>query len=133
MADIDEVYHKKIEATKEELWEACNGHVTGHHIYLLGTLRGNNAHLSSLVGELDERIRRVLSLYENALSLLREVPGLNRKSVEDLVAEIGLDMDVFPDERHWSSWVGVSPGNNESAGKKKADAPPTGTSMQSRS
>ena len=133
MADIDEVYHKKIGATREELWEACNGYITDHHIYLLGTLRGNNAHLASLVGELDGRIRQVLAPYDNALALLREIPGLNRKSVEDLVAEIGLDMDVFPDEKHLSSWVGVSPGNNESAGKKKADAPPTGTNRQNKS
>ncbi|WP_286855763.1 MULTISPECIES: IS110 family transposase [unclassified Proteiniphilum] len=119
MADIDEVYHKKIGASKEDLLEACNGYITAHHIYLLGTLRGNNAHLACLVGELDGRIRQVLAPYDNALALLREIPGLNRKSVEDLVAEIGLDMDVFPDEKHLSSWVGVSPGNNESAGKKK--------------
>lgn len=50
---------------------------------------------------------------------LREIPGLSRKTVEDLIAEIGLDMSVFPTENHLSSWVGVSPGNNESAGKKK--------------
>jgi transposase len=77
---------------------------------------------------LDEKIKHALAPYENALERLREIPGLNRKSVEDLIAEIGLDMDVFPNENHLSSWVGVSPGNNESAGKKKTDAPPTGTS-----
>jgi transposase len=56
------------------------------------------------------------------LELLKGIPGLNTKSVEDLVAEIGLDMSVFPDEKHLASWSGLSPGNNESAGKKKADA-----------
>lgn len=58
---------------------------------------------------------------------LREIPGLSRKTVEDLIAEIGLDMSVFPTENHLSSWVGVSPGNNESAGKKKVDEPHTVT------
>ena len=119
MGDIEEVYHKKIEATKEELFEACNGYITDHHIYLLGTIRGNNRHLESLIRDLDEKIKQALVPYENALERLREIPGLNRKSVEDLIAEIGLDMDVFPNEKHLSSWVGVSPGNNESAGKKK--------------
>lgn len=57
--------------------------------------------------------------YENALELLKKVPGISSKSVEDLVAEIGLDMTVFPTEKHLSSWAGMSPGNNESAGKKK--------------
>ncbi|MFV0392244.1 MAG: transposase [Paludibacteraceae bacterium] len=42
-----------------------------------------------------------------------------------MIAEIGVDMEVFPTDKHISSWAGVSPGNNESAGKKKADEPPT--------
>jgi transposase len=67
----------------------------------------------------------------NVLALL-EVPGLGDKSVEDLVAEIGLDMSTFPNEKHLCSWVGIAPGNNESAGKKKADASPTETSRPKR-
>ena len=63
----------------------------------------------------------MLSPYENVLELLKEVPGLGTKSVEDLIAEIGLDMSVFPTEKHLASWAGVAPGNNESAGKKKVD------------
>jgi transposase len=62
------------------------------------------------------------------LELLKEVPGLSTKSIEDLIAEIGLDMSVFPDEKHLASWCGVAPGNNESAGKKKVDAPRMATS-----
>ena len=57
----------------------------------------------------------------NILELLKQVPGLDTKSIEDLVAEIGLDMNVFPTEKHLASWAGVCPGNNESAGKKKVD------------
>ena len=123
--DIDEVYHGKIGATKEELWEACNGNITDHHIYLLGTIRSNNRHIESLIEELNQKIRQMLSPYENVLELLKEIPGLSHKTVEDLIAEIGLDMEVFPSEKHLASWVGVSPGNNESAGKKKAVEPRT--------
>jgi transposase len=121
MEDIDAVYHKKIEATKEELWEACNGIISDHHIYMLQTIRENNRHIERLINELNQQIKKVLSPYDNALERLREIPGLSRKTVEDLIAEIGLDMNVFPTEHHLASWVGVSPGNNESAGKKKVD------------
>lgn len=130
MQDIEAVYHKKIEATKEDLWEACNGIVSEHHIYLLQTIRANNRHLDTLIAELNEKIKKALSSYENALERLREIPGLSRKTVEDLIAEIGLDMEVFPTAEHLCSWVGVSPGNNESAGKKKADEPRTETNRQ---
>lgn len=48
MADIDEAYTKKIEASKEEIFEACNGYITDHHIYLLGTI-GQNYNTPSLL------------------------------------------------------------------------------------
>ncbi len=120
MQDIDGVYHEKIEATKEELWEACNGIVSEHHVYLLQTIRANTRDIERLIEELNQKIKATLSPYENALERLRKIPGLSRKTVEDLIAEIGLDMEVFPTAEHLCSWVGVSPGNNESEGKKKS-------------
>jgi transposase len=130
MQDIEAVYHKKIEATKEELWEACNGCVEKHHVYLLQTIRQNTQHLEDQISGLNQKIKELLNPYENTLELLRQIPGLSTKTVEDLVAEIGLDMSVFPTEDHLCSWVGVAPGNNESAGKKKADALRMATNMQ---
>jgi transposase len=44
-----------------------------------------------------------------------------------MIAELGTDMSVFPTDNHVSSWAGVSPGNNESAGKKKEQEPHQGT------
>lgn len=114
MDDINGLYHKKIGAAKEELWEACNGNITAHHIYMLGSIRKNSAHLESLIQDLNERIRHILAPHDDVLARLREIPGLGEKSVEDLVAEIGLDMSVFPGEGHLCSWAGVSPGNNGS-------------------
>ena len=70
---------------------------------------------------MNERIRQILQPYDNVLELLKKVPGISSKSVEDLVAEIGLDMSVFPSEKNLASWAGMSPGNNESAGKKKVE------------
>ncbi len=128
MQDVEEVYHKKLEATKEELYEACQGFVTEHHVYMLQLIRKEIADTQQTIESLSKRIKEVLSPYENALELLKKVPGISAKSVEDLVAEIGLDMSVFPTEKHLASWAGMAPGNNESAGKKKADEQPKETS-----
>lgn len=128
MQDIEEVYHKKLEATKEELYEACQGFVTEHHVYMLQLIRKEIADTEQTIESLSKRIKEVLSSYENALELLKKVPGISAKSVEDLVAEIGLDMSVFPTEKHLASWAGMAPGNNESAGKKKAHEQPKETS-----
>jgi len=120
--DIDRVYHHKLQASKEELLEACNGYITEHHVFMLQTIRDDIVSTESIISKIDVRIREMLSPYDNILELLKQVPGLSTKTVEDLVAEIGLDMNVFPNEKHLCSWVGIAPGNNESAGKKKADA-----------
>ncbi len=122
MDDIDEVYHKKLEASKEELLEACTGFVTEHHVYMLQIIRQEISNTLKTIEDLNQRIKIILMPYDNLLELLKKVPGINSKSVEDLVAEIGLDMSVFPTEKHIASWAGIAPGNNESAGKKKVDA-----------
>jgi len=124
MQDIDEVYHKKLAATKEEIFEACQGFITEHHVYMLQIIRQEIANTQRTIESMDQRIKEVLSPYENALEMLKKVPGISSKSVEELVAEIGLDMSVFPTEKHLASWAGMSPGNNESAGKKKAEEQP---------
>jgi transposase len=124
MEDIEEVYHGKLQASKEEIYEACEGLVTEHHVFMLRAIKKDIRSCEAIITELTARIKSILSPYENVLELLKEVPGLSTKSIEDLIAEIGLDMNVFPTEKHLASWAGVSPGNNESAGKKKVDALP---------
>lgn len=119
MHDIDQVYHKKLQCTKEELYEACNGLMTQHNITMLQMIQKNISNTQASIETFNQLIRETLSKYDNVLEVLKEVPGLNTKTVEDLVAEIGLDMSVFPSEKHLASWAGMAPGNNESAGKKK--------------
>ncbi len=119
--DILSVYHKRLSASPEELLEACTGFVEEHHVYMLQMIRRDIAQTEVLVKELSERIRQLLSKYENVIELLKGIPGFSNKVVEDLVAEIGLDMTHFPSEKHLASWAGMCPGNNESAGKKKVE------------
>ena len=51
--------------------------------------------------------------------VLDDVPGIDRETIENVVAEIGTDMSRFPTHGHLSSWTGMCPGNEESAGKRK--------------
>ena len=121
MEDIEEIYHGKLKASKEEIYEACEGVVTEHHVFMLQAIKEDMLSCEAIISKVTTRIRKILSPYENVLELLKAVPGLSTKSVEDLVSEIGLDMSVFPTEKHLASWAGVAPGNNESGGKKKVD------------
>lgn len=119
LSDIEGIYHKKLATSPQELLEACTGFVEEHHVYMLQMIRRNIAQIQVFVDELSNRIKDILSKYENAMELLKEIPGFSTKEVEDLVSEIGLDMSAFPSEKHLASWAGICPGNNESAGKKK--------------
>jgi len=60
--------------------------------------------------------------WEEAVELLDTIPGVNRRMAELLLAEIGADMSRFPSAAHLASWAKVSPGNNESAGKRYSGA-----------
>jgi transposase len=51
---------------------------------------------------------------------LDTIPGVNKRTAEVLIAEIGVEMSVFPTAAHLASWAGLCPGNNESAGKHKS-------------
>jgi len=58
--------------------------------------------------------------FQEAIRALDEIPGVGRRIAEEVLAEIGLDMSRFPSHAHIASWAGLSPGNNESAGKRKS-------------
>ena len=106
---IDEVYHGKLQCSKDDLYEACQGLITDHHIFMFQAIRRDIELTESLIGELNVRIKEILSDYDNAIELLKCIPGLSTKSIEDLIAEIGLDMSVFPTDKHLASWAGMCP------------------------
>ena len=63
---------------------------------------------------------KVISPFSEQVALLDTIPGVNRRTAETLIAEIGADMGRFPTHRHLASWAGMCPGNNESAGKHRS-------------
>ena len=58
--------------------------------------------------------------YEVPLRLLQTLPGIDLMGAAMLLVEIGGDMSVFGSAQRLASWVGICPGNNESAGKRKS-------------
>lgn len=58
--------------------------------------------------------------FEETLALLDTIPGVGRRAAEQILAEIGTNMERFPTAAHLASWAGMCPGNNESAGKRKS-------------
>jgi transposase len=65
------------------------------------------------------RVDEVIAPFQAALEALVRIPGVQRRTAEVVIAEIGTDMSRFPTSRQLASWAGLCPGNNESAGKRK--------------
>jgi transposase len=103
-----------------DLKSALQGHFTEHHCFMLRHLLDQIDYLESQIEQFSVRIEGCLRpfLTDVQMERLDAVPGVNRRTVENVVAELGTDMSQFPDDNHLSSWSGMSPGNEESAGKR---------------
>jgi transposase len=99
---------------------ALEGNCTEHHRFLLGRLLAHLSYLESQGERFSTRIAQRLEALMPAADQQRldAIPGVDRKTIENVIAEIGTAMAVFPDEHHLSSWTGLCPGNEESAGHR---------------
>jgi transposase len=107
-----------------ELRLALEGRVTEHHRFQLERLLTHLDFLENEVQLLSQEIARYEAdlLPREDAERLDAIPGVNVTTIQNVLAEIGPDMSVFPDEHHLSSWTGICPGNEESAGKRLRSA-----------
>jgi transposase len=77
-------------------------------------------YLDEAIATLSQRLEELLAPFAETLARLDAIPGISRRTAEVLVAELGVDMTVFPTAAHVASWAGLCPGNNESAGKHRS-------------
>lgn len=76
--------------------------------------------IGKLMENLDKKIDKMLKPYESAIALMESIPGIQRRTAITVLAEIGADMNQFGSAKRLCCWAGLTPGNNESAGKKKS-------------
>jgi transposase len=102
------------------LERALEGKVTDHHRFMLKELMDHLSYLETQIEKFSQRIDEIASPFEKAIAALIPVPGYDRVSAQNVIAEIGPDMTPFPSDAHLCSWAKVCSGNNESAGKRKS-------------
>lgn len=90
-----------------------------HHGLLVSQILAHVDYLDESIATLGARIEEVISPFADQVELLRTIPGVDRRSAEMLIAEIGIDMRQFPSAHHLASWAGLCPGNHESGGKRR--------------
>lgn len=116
---LAELARGRLRNKREELQLALEGIFRPHHAEMLAMQLAHIDYLEQRIVELEAKIDTLCAPYQQQVEQLRTTPGVDKRSAQDLIAEIGVDMDFFPSHKHLCSWSGMSPGNAESAGKRK--------------
>ena len=91
-----------------------------HHALLLEMILDHITYLERAIAELDHRVQVVIAPFAEARDRLSTITGIGNRAAECIIAEIGVDMTVFPTPAHLASWAGVAPGNNITGGKRRS-------------
>jgi transposase len=117
---LAELARGRLRAKLPALREALEGRFSAQHALLVGAILAHLDFLDEQIDLLSQAIGEALAPFAAALELLCSIPGVQRRSAENVLAEIGLDMSRFPSAGHLASWAGQCPGNHESAGKRRS-------------
>jgi len=102
------------------LREALEGRFDQLHAVLIGAILAHLDFLDEQIERLSEAIEEQLGPFAPAVELLRSIPGVDTRTAQTIIAEIGTDMRIFPSDRQLASWAGQCPGNDQSAGKRRS-------------
>lgn len=125
-AEIAKLARGKLRKKMHLLTLALDAPFEEHHRYLLRTQLSRLEELDGNIAEVEQRIADKLVPYAEQHGRLMQIPGVSDIAASVIIAEIGVDMSVFASPQACAAWAGVSPGNNESAGKRKSGRTPRG-------
>jgi transposase len=115
---LADLAQKQLRGKIPELEKALEGKLTDHHRFMLKLLWKELAQQEEVIAELEMKIEKQMRPFATEIERLDVIPGADRRVAEVLLAEVGADVKPFPSDQHLSSWAGMCPGNEESAGKR---------------
>ncbi len=104
----------------EELKKALTGLIGPHQRLVISCQLEHLAFLDTQIARLDEEITGRMRPFDEKIELVDGIPGIDKRSAQDILGEIGPNIEQFHDAEHLASWAGVCPGNNKSAGKRRS-------------
>jgi transposase len=123
---LAELAKGRLRAKLPQLRQALRGRFGVHHALLVRLALAHLEQLEASIAELDAHIDRVLAPFAAARDRLDTITGVGKRAAECMIAEIGVDMAVFPTAGHLASWAGCCPGNNRTGGKRRSGKPTKG-------
>ena len=119
--DVRQRMHGRLKSSPEEIFASIEGYITSSQRKFLAHVMNIIKEQTRLIEITDEMIKASFSdEQKKAVQALDAIPGIGTVSAEQIVAETGTDMSCFRNQHAFSNWIGVAPGNNESAGKRKS-------------
>jgi transposase len=119
-ARLADLARRSLRGKIPELTRALDGRATEHHRFVLGVLMDQIDALEGLIARLDARIDEAMRPFAAVAGRLQGIPGVGERAAEVILGEIGPDVETFPTAGHLSSWAGLCPGNDQSAGKRRS-------------
>ncbi|MGH2691545.1 MAG: IS110 family transposase [Actinomycetota bacterium] len=110
----------RLRAKLPALQEALEGRFSSRHALLVSEILSHLDYLDEAIERLSKAVGEAVRPFEAKIELLKTIPGVDDKTAQCLLAEIGADMSRFPTHRHLASCAGMCPGNDESAGKRRS-------------
>jgi transposase len=117
---LAELAKGKLRKKLPALEEALVGRFDAQHALIVSAILAHLDFLDEQIERLSAGIEEQLRPFAAAVELLCSIPGVQQRTAEAVLAEIGTDMSRFPSERHLASWAGQCPGNDRSAGKRRS-------------
>ncbi len=112
---------RSLKKKADDVLEAIEGYeITAEQKVRMGIIRDHLHYIDKLIDRVDACIDVMVQKYEGYIALLCSIPGVDRSSAITIISEIGTDMAQFGSSKRLCCWAGLTPGNNESAGKKKS-------------
>jgi transposase len=119
---LAELAHGSMRRKIPQLRQALTGHFGDHHAFICATMLRRIDALAADIAELDAKIEELIAPFAAAVAKLDEITGIGPRSAQEIVAELGVDMTVFPTAAHLVSWAKFSPIDAQSAGRKKGNS-----------
>jgi transposase len=117
---LAELAKGRLRAKIPALQEALEGRFDELHALIVSSILAHLDFLDEAIDRLSEAIEEQLVPFGRAVELLCTIPGIQKRTAQVIIAEIGPDMSVFPTAKHLASWAGQCPGNDRSAGKRRS-------------
>jgi transposase len=117
---LAELAKGRMRAKLPALREALEGHFEPLHAILISQILAHIDFLDTQIQEISIEIEEQMRPFARQAELLCTIPGVQKRTAEILIAEIGVDMTQFPTAGHLASWAGQCPGNDQSAGKRRS-------------